>query len=281
MPSLSRRQFLPLLAAPALFARKLKTVGVQLYTLRSVLPEKPLETLKALEQMGYQEVEAVANGLDKIWPSLQQTSLKPVSIHIDTALFTRTPEKLPAALEDAKNKGFRYAVCPYIAPADRGGADVIRKLGDTLNKAGEFCNKAGLRLCYHNHAFEFEPAGSDGTLLDILMKTAEPKLVSLELDIMWSQVAGVSPVEVLKRYGKRVALMHLKNVAQDVPQRFNEQVPRSAFREVGNGSIDIPAVLKAAQSAGVQHYFVEQDQTPGAPLDSLRQSYEYLRTLEY
>ena len=281
MQSLSRRQFLPLLAAPALFARKLNTVGVQLYTLRTVLPQKPLETLQALEKMGYREVEAVADGLEKIWPSLQQTSLKPVSIHIQTAMFTRTPEKLPAALEDAKNKGFRYAVCPYIAPADRGGADVIRKLGDTLNKAGEFCNKAGLRLCYHNHAFEFESSPEGGTLLDVLMKTADPKLVSLELDIMWSQVAGVNPVDVLKRYGKRVALMHLKNVDKDVPQRFNEQVPRTAFREVGNGAIDIAAVLKAARSAGVEHYFVEQDQTPGDPLDSLRQSYDYLNKLDF
>jgi sugar phosphate isomerase/epimerase len=280
MQSLSRRQFLPLLAAPALFARKLNVVGVQLYTLRSVLPEKPLENLKALEQIGYREVEAVANGLDKIWPSLQQTSLKPVSIHIDTPLFTRTPEKLPAALEDAKNKGFQYAVCPYIAPADRGGAEMIKKLADTLNKAGEFCNKAGLHLCYHNHAFEFEKSG-DGTLLDILMKAADPTLVSLELDIMWSQVAGVNPVEVLKKYGKRVALMHLKNVAPDVPQRYNEQVPRTAFRDVGNGVIDIPAVLKAAQAAGVKHYFVEQDQTPGAPIDSLRLSYEYLKGLNF
>ena len=82
---------MPLLAAPALFARKLNTVGVQLYTLRSVLPEKPLETLKALERLGYTEVEAVADGLEKIWPSFQQTSLKPVSLHIQTALFTRTP----------------------------------------------------------------------------------------------------------------------------------------------------------------------------------------------
>jgi sugar phosphate isomerase/epimerase len=277
---LSRREFLPLLAAPAAFARTLDPIGVQLYTLRAVLPEKPLETLKALEQIGYREVEAVANGLDKIWPALQQTSLKPVSIHLDTAMFTRNQDKLPAALEDAKKRGFRYAVCPYIAPADRGGADVIRKLGDTLNKAGEFCNKAGLRLCYHNHAFEFQPSGN-GTLLDVLMQTAEPRLVGLELDIMWSQVAGIDPVSVLKRYGKRVVLMHLKNVSDEVSKQYNERVPRSAFREVGNGVIDIPGVLKAAHAAGVEHYFVEQDQAPGDPLDSLRQSYQYLRKLNY
>lgn len=280
MPSLSRRQLLPLLAAPLAFSRTLSPIGVQLYTLRSVLPEKPLETLRAVQQIGFREVEAVSNGIDKIWPALKQTSLKPVSLHLDTALFMRNQDKLPAALDDARQRGFKFVVCPYIAPADRGGIDVIRKLGDTLNKAGESCNKAGLRLCYHNHAFEFAPSGS-GTLLDVLMETAEAKLVGLELDIMWAQVAGVDPVSVLKRYGKRVALMHLKNVAKDTPQRYDEGIPRTAFREVGSGVIDIAAVLKAAKKAGVQHYFVEQDQTPGDPLDSLRQSYDYLRQLDY
>jgi sugar phosphate isomerase/epimerase len=172
-------------------------------------------------------------------------------------------------------------VCPYIAPQDRGGVDVIRKLGDTLNRAGEVCSKNGLRLAYHNHAFEFEPAGQ-GTLLDVLMETANPKLVSLELDIMWSQLAGVDPVSVLKRYGKRVALMHLKNVSRDVKSpQYNEKVPREAFKEVGNGVIDITAVLKAAQQSGVQHYFVEQDQTSGDPIASLRESYQYLERLDY
>jgi sugar phosphate isomerase/epimerase len=50
---------------------------------------------------------------------------------------------------------------------------------------------------------------------------------------------------------------------------------------VGNGVIDIPAVLTAAAKSGVKHYFVEQDQTPGDPIDSLRQSYEYLTKLNY
>jgi sugar phosphate isomerase/epimerase len=281
MSHVTRRQVLAAAAAgTTLWARKLKTIGVQLYTLRTVLPKQPLETLRALEQIGFREVEAVGASLEQIWDSLKQTSMKPVSLHLDTALFTRNVDKLPAALEDAKKRGFSYAVCPYIAPQDRGGVEVIRKLGDTLNKAGELCRKSGLMLAYHNHAFEFEPAGQ-GTLLDVLMQTADPKLVSLELDIMWSQVAGVDPVSVLQKYGKRVTLMHLKNVSDEVKKQYHEKVPREAFREVGKGVINIEAVLKAAQKAGVKHFFVEQDQTPGDPLASLRESYQYLEKLDY
>jgi sugar phosphate isomerase/epimerase len=140
--------------------------------------------------------------------------------------------------------------------------------------------KLGMRMCYHNHAFDFAPSGN-GTLLDVLLQATDPKLVSLELDIMWAQVAGAPPVGVLKKYGERIALLHLKNVAPGTAQRYNETVPATAFREVGNGVIDIPAVLSAAAQTSVKHYFVEQDQTPGDPLDSLRQSWEYLTKLNY
>jgi sugar phosphate isomerase/epimerase len=280
MSLLTRRELLAGAAASAALphARTLPVIGVQLYTVRTILPENPLETLAALERIGYREAEVVGSTLESIWPSLKKTSLKPVSVHLDTALFTREQDKLPAALEDAGRRGFAYVVCPYIAPKDRGGVDVMRRLGETLNRAGELCRRSGLRLCYHNHAFEFEPT-PEGALLDVLMKTADPKLVALELDIMWSHVAGVDPADVLRRYGSRVALIHLKNVAEGTEKRYDESVPRTAFREVGNGAIDVPAVLKSAAAAGVKHYFVEQDQTPGDPVASLRQSYDYLKNL--
>jgi sugar phosphate isomerase/epimerase len=263
-----------------LHARTLKSFGVQLYTVRMILPKDPAGTLKAIEQLGYQEVEIVASMMKGVWEAMKDTQLKAVSTHLDTSLFTTAQDKLPAALDDAAKHGLKYAVCPYIAPKDRGGLPMIKKLGEALNKAGDICVKSGLTLCYHNHAFEFEST-PEGTLLDVLLKTTDPKLVSLELDIMWSQVAGVDPVSVLKKYGKRIALMHLKNVAPGIEKRYNENVPAAAFKEVGNGVINIPAVLKAAAKAKVQHFFVEQDQSQGDILNSLKQSHDYVATLKY
>jgi sugar phosphate isomerase/epimerase len=280
MHSISRRSFLAAATATAasLRARALPTVGVQLYTVRRVLPKKPLETLRAIEQIGYREVECTADHLDDIWPMLKETSLKPVSVHVNEQFFIHQPEKLPPALEDARKHGFEYVVCPWIDPRDRGGVEMIRKLGQTLNHAGELCNKAGMRLCYHNHAFEYQPT-PDGRLLDVLMKTTDPKLVSLELDVMWAHVGGADPVAVLKQYGDRIPLVHLKNVAPSVETRFNENIPRDAFHDLSDGAVDIPGVLRAAKQAGVKHYFVEQDETPGDPIESLRKSFQYLESL--
>jgi sugar phosphate isomerase/epimerase len=283
MSRISRRNFVVssaalLPASKSLLAREPlspNNLGVQLYTVRGIIGDDPAKVLKAIQDIGYKEVEATYGNLAKIWPALKETSLKPVSIHLDTDLFFEGGSKLDAAIADVKQRGFEYIVLPYIPPAQRGGIDMFKKLGETLNKAGEKAKAAGLTLCYHNHAFEFEPlAGTTG--LDLLMKETHRGLVYLELDVFWASVAGHDPVAVLHKYSGRVALVHLKDKASSFPTQFNENVPKDTFKEVGNGSIDFPAVLTAANKAGVRNYFVEQDQTPGDPIESLRESYKYL-----
>lgn len=283
MTGITRRHFAAaaaLLPALKLQAARLDRVGAQLYTLRSVLPQKPVETLRTLEQIGYTEVEVVGGDLPKIWDALRATRLKAVAVHFDTAIFTRDTAKLDAALDDAKAKGFAYVLCPWVPP-DQRSAEAMQRLGAALNEAGRKAQARGLTLCYHNHAFEFAPMEGGGTMLDRLLRETDPGLVQLEFDIMWSQVAGVDPVSVLKKYAGRVPLVHLKNVKAGIGPRFDEKVPRDAFLEVGQGAIAIAPVLRAAVAAGTKHFFVEQDQTPGDPLDSLRGSFNYLRGLEF
>ncbi len=283
---LSRRKILkaaPLAASMAEFlrARQLSTIGVQLYTVRSVLPQKPAETLKALDAIGYREAEATYAGLDQIWPALEKTSLKPVSLHLDSTLVTKgTDDDARRILEGVKRRGFQYAVFPYLPPAERGGLDVIRALADKLNRFGEKCRGHGLEFCYHNHAFEFEPMNGS-TPFQVLIERTDKKLVGIELDLFWVSVAGHDPSELLGKISGRVPLIHLKDKAQGTPVMHKESVDRSAFKEVGHGVIDWPKVLRAAESAGVQHYFVEQDQTPGDPVESLRQSFAYLSKLTF
>jgi sugar phosphate isomerase/epimerase len=279
----SRRTFVAEAAAllplsRAAFAKEPLTrnnLGVELYTVRNIIEKDPAATLKAIQDIGYREVEAIYASLDKIWSALKETNLKPVSVHVDTKIFMEGGATLDSTIADVKRRGFRYIVVPYIPPAERGGAEMFKNLANKLNDAGKKAKSNDLTLCYHNHAFEFGPV--DGTTgLEILMKNTEKDLVSLELDIFWASVAGHDPVTVLQTYSGRVALLHLKDKSKGIDTQYNENVPKSAFKEAGSGTIDIPAVLSAADSAGVQNYFVEQDQTPGDPIASLRKSYQYL-----
>lgn len=278
LKSLSLAAALPTLR---LAARQLQSIGVQLYTVRGVLPQKPAETLHAIEAIGYREIEATYAGLDRIWPEIQATHLKPVSVHLDNTLMNAGKEDdLARAIDQAKKWGFAYAVFPYLPPAERGGLEKIRILCDKLNRAGEKCRAVGLGFAYHNHAFEFEPMeGTTG--FDVMVERLDKKSCGFELDCFWVSVAGHDPAELLKKLSGRVPLLHLKDKLSGTPVMYKESVDRAAFKEVGNGVLDWPAVLRAASSAGVQHYFVEQDQTPGDPVESLRQSFGYLSKLQY
>jgi sugar phosphate isomerase/epimerase len=283
----SRRRFLQAASAIAaakpsrLFAARLESIGVQLYTVRSVLPKQPAETLKAIRAIGYREIEATYDGLDAIWPAISDSGLKPVSIHLNNTLMNDGKEsELARAIDHVKHLGFAYAVFPYLPPAERGGIAKIKVLVDKLNRAGEKCRAAGLKFCYHNHAFEFEPMeGTTG--FQVMMDGLDPKLCGFEMDCFWVSVAGHDPVELLGKLKGRVPLVHLKDKPASQPVLYKESVDHATFKEVGNGSIDWKAVLRAAASAGVEHYFVEQDYTPGDPVESLRASYGYLSKLQY
>jgi len=264
-----------------------KPLGVQLYTVRAKRPKAADTTLKRIQDIGYTEVEAVRGDLAMLAPILKKYDLAVPSVHIETGLVTgnRQEWNLPAgltwesAVDEAKSHGVEFVVIPCVRPSERRTADEWRAFCDRLNRSGEAARKAGASLCYHNHAFEF--AGQPGErLIDILLDRTDPSLVGLELDVFWISAAGLDPVEFLSRQAARIRLLHLKDKPKNMPVIFDESKAKpSDFKEVGNGSLDFPAILRAAEKAGIAHYFVEQDHTPGDPVDSLRVSYQHLRAL--
>ena len=265
-------------------------IGAQLNTLRSVIDADPTGVLKGLADIGYEYVEVVQAGFPAVASILGDLGLQPVSMHLTPPIVTgdwdlygiekpATGGTVDESLSAAKDAGIEYLVMPYVHPKGRGeDLDFYKQFAATLNATGESCAEAGLKFCYHNHAFEFEPMGGS-TPLDTLIAETDAANMALELDVFWASVAGHDPAATLDAYKGRVLLTHLKDKDAALPTRYAEGVEASAFREVGNGSIDFAAVLRAEAATGVERHFVEQDQTPGDPLESLRQSYAHLRGL--
>jgi sugar phosphate isomerase/epimerase len=181
---------------------------------------------------------------------------------------------------EAKENGFEYMVFNYLAPKERGGLDFYRALAEKLNAAGEKCRETGLRLCYHNHDFEFEPKPG-GRPIETLLQRLDKSLVRLEVDAFWVSMAGESAATFIRQNASRVEMVHLKDRKPRAPRTFDvASVPNDTFREVGNGDLNFRDILNSASEARVKHYFVEQDYSPD-PLRSLRQSYENLRQLGF
>lgn len=290
-PKLSRRGLVAALtAAPLALAKKKgfdKPLGVQLYTLRNVLPNDADGVLKTVAEIGYKEVEILRKDMAAFDPILKKYGLRAVSGHFETPIFMGEGHEtwgldksmdVNRAIEEAKKYGLTHMVVPYVRPLDRGGPDYFKRFADNLNKAGEQVTKAGMTLCYHNHAFEFGGKSGERTW-DILLERTDPKNLQIELDIFWVATAGEAPTTWIKKLKGRVPLVHLKDRCFGAPTMFDEKVKPEAFCEVGAGTLDFIAVLRACQSAGVKHLFVEQDQTQKEPLASLRLSYTNIRKL--
>lgn len=281
-----RRSFLGAAGAASLLrAAPLKAIGLQLYTLRNVLPKAPDATLEKVAALGYKEVEAIRDSLATVAPIAKRLGLAIPSCHFEAGVITgrwgnAKPLGIEQVVEQYKAAGIHYVVMPWVDVADRGGADVFRALADKMNKAAEVSKKAGLQFCYHHHAFEFAPVDGAKTGMDIFLERFDPKLVSLEVDMFWLKIAGQDPAAFLAKHKGRVPLLHVKDAAAGAPVQFSERLDPKTFKEVGAGSMDVAAVLKAAQAAGVQHFIVEQDQCPGDPLESVKQSIDYLKTLK-
>lgn len=255
-------------AAVAAGSRSLGKIGVQLYTVRSLMEEDFPSTLLAVADAGYQEVEFAGYfGLppEEVRALLERTGLAAPAAHVP---LTALESDLEGTIAAARTVGHRYLVCPWLAPEDRVSIARYRELAELWNEVGRACREAGLRFGYHNHDFEFAPI--DGRLpFDVLLEETDPELVDFELDLFWITKGGQDPLDYFARYPGRFKLCHVKDM-----DAGGEMV------DVGAGEIDFAAIFARAEQAGLEHYFVEHDQPPD-PLASIAASYEHLRALRF
>lgn len=266
----------------------LKTIGLQLYTVRNQMEKDMAGTLRAVAEHGYRQVETGAANLAAVKPITDDLGMAVHSSFVDWSMITgrwdlRNAEdrarfesvSFEEFVGQANKLGLSHLVFGYMMKGERTSLDDYRTVSDKLNAAGETCRAAGIQLCYHNHAFEFEPMeGSNG--FNILRERLDDSLVKFELDVFWSSLAGVEPVGLMHELGNRMELIHLKDKLAGTPVIYDEStVPTEAFKELGNGIVDIKGVLATAEQYGVTYCMVEQDQSPD-PLASVGMSMEYL-----
>ena len=97
------------------------------------------------------------------------------------------------------------------------------------------------------------------------------------MDVMWTYFGGGDPVKLLKKYGDRWKLMHLKDLKKGTKKDLTGLTSDENDVPLGTGELDIPGILKAAQKAGIKHYFIE-DESPNI-ITSVPQSIAYLKRL--
>ena len=297
-------------------------IGLELYTVRDRLTADYEGTLAKVAEIGYTEVEPTSYNnmspkeframLDRLKLTMPSThapargtganlerqlegfqvmgleyaevataALGPASVD------PRRPATLPpGAYFDAGSGRVRNsfketeAFGPYQPPVS---AESVKRRAAQLNVDGKMASKFDMKLLVHNHTGEFEKlVDSPRTSFDILVEETDPALVTMQLDLGWTYIAGIDPIALFKAHPGRFELWHIKDVfgLKTVNPSLgpNARVSSMAIVPVGTGHIDFKPVFAQASLAGLKHFVVEQDNAAawGDSLAAARVSYHNL-----
>lgn len=251
---------------------KLTQVAAQLYTCRDLLktPTDIAATLRRLREVGYTAVQVSGMGpipeeeLNKI---LDGEGLVCCATHEGANVILDETAKVIERLQKLR---CTYTAYPFPAGVDLSSEEAVDGLITKLEAAGAAMAAAGLTLCYHNHHQEFRKLGGK-TILDRIYDNTTPKHLQGEPDTFWVQYGGGDNVEWCEKLAGRLPLLHLKDYEVNAENSH-------AFCEIGKGNLNFKKIIAAAEKSGCQWFIVEQDTCPGDPVDSLRQSFDYIKT---
>ncbi|MBC7936155.1 MAG: sugar phosphate isomerase/epimerase [Rhizobacter sp.] len=268
-----------LLHNDSLFAGKKEKIGLQMYTMRNVINSKNVaEVMARIAAIGYKELEIFGyTGKDKFWglePKPFKTLLKAHNLTAPAAhvafenfLTGKDETEFRLTCEAAKIVGNKYIVIAWLGEKYRRNADDYKLIADKLNKAGIITQQYGLQLLYHNHDFEFTRLEKDTTGYDIIIMNADKQLVQLELDLYWAVKAGRDPVQLFKDNPGRFPLWHVKDMDKST----------RSFTEAGAGIINFKQIFEHKKLAGLQHFFIEQDEVKKDVFESIRESFSFVK----
>ena len=253
-------------------------LGVQTYTFRRSIGNDPAKVLDTIKMMGFTEIEGGGGGRMSSEEFKKLCDEKGISIPSTGAGYEQLVRAPDSVVMRAKALGSKYVMCAWI-PHDNGvlSFENAKKAVEDFNKAGKILKENGLTFCYHAHGYEFQPY-EDGTLLDYIFKNTNPEYVSFEMDIFWIHFGGGDPVALLKKYGSRWKLMHLKDMRKGIKKDLTGLTSTENDVAFGTGEIDIPSILKEAKKIGIKHYFIEDESNN--IITQLPQSITYLKSLK-
>ena len=249
-------------------AMKNSKKGYQLYTVREALTgaDSIEATLQSTRAMGYEKVESFGY-VDGGFLGLSTAAFNKAIADADlispsghympselesTTMGTIDPRSIIQFLDAAEALGQKWVIIPWMNEAWRN-KEGYDHLIEYLIQLGDAAAQRGMVAGWHNHEFEFEPLepNQPGTPLayEYLLNALEGTNVVFEMDMHWVAFAGQNPVEWMTNYPGRFPLWHVKDFAADTAT----QVP------VGQGVLDWAEIFAMAETAGLEHYYIEQD----------------------
>lgn len=237
-------------------------IGMQAYTYRASFPKNIAATLDTLKSLGITELEGGAQKGTTPAEFRKMCEERGISIVGTGGGYEELAKDPQKAAETAKILGSKFLMCAWIPHKVKGGFtfEEAKKAVEDFNRIGKVLKENGITFCYHNHGYEFQPY-EGGTLFDYIVKNTNPDYVSFEIDILWAFHGGAEPVSLLKKYGNRFKLVHLKDLRKGVKGDLTGGTALENDVILGTGQVDVVGVIREAKKIGIKHYFIE-DESP-------------------
>ena len=261
------------------FGKTLKnTPGIVSYTYRNSFQKDVALTLDTIKALGITDIE-FSNLFGKTAAELRAL-LDARGLHCSSfgVSYDDLNNKTREVANNAKTLGASFVRVAWIPHEGKTvDAAFIKKAADDFNAAGKILkDEFNLSFCYHNHGYEFV-SYEKGTLFDYLVANTNPAYVNFELDILWAFHPGQDPAQLLKKYGKRFKLMHVKDLRKGVKGDFTGSTSPENDVALGTGQINVAEVIKAAQQSAIEHFYIEDESS--AVKTQVPQSLKFLKSL--
>lgn len=272
--------------------KKKGLVGLQLYSVRAEMSKDSLGSLTQLSKMGYVYVEH-ANYVNRKFYGytapefrkvLDNLGLKMISGHTVMgrqhwdAAKNDFSDSWKQTVDDAATLGQKWVISPSMDGSMRKTYDDFKRYMDIFNKSGELCKKSGMKFGYHNHDFEFSEKLNNEKLFDIMMKSIDPDLVAMQLDIGNLYNGGAVALDVMNQFPGRFEIIHVKD---EIPATSGNEKYISTV--LGEGIVNTKQVVDlATKKGGTTCYIIEQESYQNkTPMESVNADLKIMKKWGY
>lgn len=267
-------------------------VGVQLYSVRDDMSKDPLGSLTKVAKMGYVYVEH-ANYIDRKFYGYSPTEFKKVLDGLGLKMVSGHTvmgkehwddtkkdfsDSWKQTVEDAGILQQKYVISPWMDESMRKTYDDFKRYMDVFNKCGELCHKFGMKFGYHNHDFEFSEKLNEEVVFDLMMKSMDPELVVVQLDIGNLYNGGAVALDVVKQYPGRFENTHVKD---EIKATSGDEKYESTI--LGEGIVDAKKVVDMlTKTGGTTCYIIEQESYQGkTPMECIEKDLKIMKDWGY
>jgi len=243
-------------------------IGLQLYTVRKAIERDFEDTLRKVADIGYLGIEyyPLPENITTEHAAKVFKDLKLVVLGMHTPL--PVGDQRDAVVKLAETFNCNRVIYPGWPQGEKyKNLEATKHTAKMYDEAAAFLKTKGLRFGLHDHWWEFEK--TDGIYPFYYLLEHLDKEIFFEIDTYWAKTGGRNPAKVVRDFGRRAPLLHIKDGPAVKGDTMYNQVP------AGEGSLDFPAIVKAG-GKNIEWMIVEFDEYDKDIFDGIKKSYAYL-----